>query len=134
MNVFWNNNIAAVTFELTGITGSNVSTPAVESTPTQSVTMDQEPMMDEEPSMSDVSSQPACGQGTVLKNGVCVVEFYDLGIDSTPDSLFPNNWISTHANGIVYLYPIDYVKERIYFLKLNKQCLPLTLQKIYLLN
>ena len=31
-------------------------------------------MMDEEPSMSDVSSQPACGQGTVLKNGVCVVE------------------------------------------------------------
>ena len=74
ITVFWNNNIAAVTFELTGITGSNVSTPAVESTPTQSVTMDQEPMMDEEPSMSDVSSQPACGQGTVLKNGVCVVE------------------------------------------------------------
>jgi len=31
-------------------------------------------MMDEEPSMSDTSSQPACGQGTVLKNGVCVVE------------------------------------------------------------
>jgi len=28
----------------------------------------------EEPSISDVSSQPACGQGTVLKNGVCVVE------------------------------------------------------------
>jgi len=28
----------------------------------------------EEPSMSDASSQPACGQGTVLKNGVCVVE------------------------------------------------------------
>ena len=74
ITVFWNNNIAAVTFELTGITGSNVSTPAVESTPTQSVTMDQEPMMDEEPSISDVSSQPACGQGTVLKNGVCVVE------------------------------------------------------------
>ena len=24
--------------------------------------------------MSDTSSQPACGQGTVLKNGVCVVE------------------------------------------------------------
>ena len=24
--------------------------------------------------MSDASSQPACGQGTVLKNGVCVVE------------------------------------------------------------
>ena len=28
----------------------------------------------EELSIADVSSQPACGQGTVLKNGVCVVE------------------------------------------------------------
>jgi len=28
----------------------------------------------DEPSMEDTSSQPACGQGTVLKNGVCVVE------------------------------------------------------------
>ena len=74
VTVFWNNNIAAATFELTGITGSNISTPAVESAPTQSVTIDEEPMIDEEPSMSDLSSQPACGQGTVLKNGVCVVE------------------------------------------------------------
>ena len=74
VTVFWNNNIAAATFELTGITGSNISTPAVESAPTQSVTIDEEPMIDEEPSMSDLSSQPACGQGTVLKNGVCVVD------------------------------------------------------------
>ena len=28
VTAFWNNNIAIVTFELTGITGSNVSTPA----------------------------------------------------------------------------------------------------------
>ena len=74
VTAFWNNNVATATFELTGISGSNVSTPSVESEPKQSVTMDQEPSMDEEPSMSDVSSQPACGQGTVLKNGVCVVE------------------------------------------------------------
>ncbi|MCH2403064.1 MAG: hypothetical protein MK216_03465 [Candidatus Nitrosopelagicus sp.] len=71
VTAFWNNNVATATFELTGITGSNVSTPAP--APVQS-SMDDEPMMDEEPSMSDVSSQPACGQGTVLKNGVCVVE------------------------------------------------------------
>ena len=71
VTAFWNNNVATATFELTGITGSNVSTPS--SVPVQS-SMDDEPMMDEEPSMSDVSSQPACGQGTVLKNGVCVVE------------------------------------------------------------
>ena len=71
VTAFWNNNVATVTFELTGISGSNVSAPAP--APVQS-SMDDEPMMDEEPSMSDASSQPACGQGTVLKNGVCVVE------------------------------------------------------------
>jgi len=71
VTAFWNNNVAAATFELTGITGSNVSTPSP--VPVQS-SMDDEPMMDEEPSMSDVSSQPTCGQGTVLKNGVCVIE------------------------------------------------------------
>ena len=73
VTAFWNNNVATATFELTGITGSSVSTPTPTPTPVQS-SMDDEPMIDEEPSMSDTSSQPACGQGTVLKNGVCVVE------------------------------------------------------------
>jgi len=71
VTAFWNNNIATATFELTGITGSNVSSPSP--APVQS-SIDDEPMIDEEPSMADTSSQPACGQGTVLKNGVCVVE------------------------------------------------------------
>ena len=71
VTAFWNNNVATATFELTGISGSNVSAPAP--APVQS-SMDDEPMIDEEPSMSDTSSQPACGQGTVLKNGVCIVE------------------------------------------------------------
>jgi len=71
VTAFWNNNVATATFELTGISGSNVSTPSP--VPVQS-SMDEEPMIDEEPSMSDTSSQPACGQGTVLKNGVCIVE------------------------------------------------------------
>jgi len=73
VTAFWNNNVATATFELTGITGSNVSSPSPSPSPVQS-SMDDEPMIDEEPSMSDASSQPACGQGTVLKNGVCVVE------------------------------------------------------------
>ena len=73
VTAFWNNNVATATFELTGITGSSVSTPTPTPDPVQS-SMDDEPMMDEEPSMSDTSSQPACGQGTVLKNGVCIVE------------------------------------------------------------
>jgi len=71
VTAFWNNNVATAIFELTGITGSNVSAPAP--APVQS-SIDDEPMIDEEPSMSDTSSQPACGQGTVLKNGVCIVE------------------------------------------------------------
>jgi len=75
VTAFWNNNVATAIFELTGISGSNVSAPTSDPTPdpVQS-SMDDEPMMDEEPSMSDTSSQPACGQGTVLKNGVCIVE------------------------------------------------------------
>jgi hypothetical protein len=73
VTAFWNNNVATVIFELTGISGSNVSAPAPAPAPVQS-SMDDEPMIDEEPSMSDTSSQPACGQGTVLKNGVCIVE------------------------------------------------------------
>ena len=73
VTAFWNNNVATAIFELTGISGSNVSAPAPAPAPVQS-SMDDEPMIDEEPSMSDTSSQPACGQGTVLKNGVCIVE------------------------------------------------------------
>ena len=73
VTAFWNNNVATATFELTGITGSSVSAPAPAPVPVQS-SIDDEPMIDEEPSMSDTSSQPACGQGTVLKNGVCIVE------------------------------------------------------------
>jgi len=73
ITAFWNNNVVTVTFELTGITGSNVSTPTSTPEPVQP-SMDDEPMIDEEPSISDTPSQPACGQGTVLKNGVCIVE------------------------------------------------------------
>jgi len=75
VTAFWNNNVATAIFELTGISGSNVSAPAPATAPAPvQSSMDDEPMIDEEPSMSDTSSQPACGQGTVLKNGVCVVE------------------------------------------------------------
>ncbi len=38
-------------------------------------------------------------------NGVRVHTFDDLGTD-TPDSVFPNNWCSTHAGGHVVIYPM----------------------------
>ena len=44
---------------------------------------------------------------SVLKEaGVNVIEFLDDTSDNTPDSLFPNNWISTHQDGTIYLYPM----------------------------
>ena len=38
--------------------------------------------------------------------GVNVVVIDDTLVPSTPDSIFPNNWISFHSNGKVGLYPM----------------------------
>jgi hypothetical protein len=43
--------------------------------------------------------------------GVEVIVVEDTLIPSTPDSIFPNNWISFHANGAIGLYPM-YAKNR----------------------
>ncbi|MBT8185146.1 MAG: amidinotransferase, partial [Eudoraea sp.] len=44
---------------------------------------------------------------TVLtENGVRVIVVDDKKETDTPDSIFPNNWISFHANGTVGLYPM----------------------------
>jgi len=54
--------------------GSSGASPVVDETPEQTevIEIDEEPDVDEEPVME--SAQPVCGSGTVLKNGVCVVE------------------------------------------------------------
>ena len=42
-----------------------------------------------------------------LRNvGVNVVVIEDTGISDTPDSIFPNNWVSFHSNAIIALYPM----------------------------
>ena len=38
--------------------------------------------------------------------GVNVIVINDTEIPSTPDALFPNNWISFHENGDVGIYPM----------------------------
>jgi hypothetical protein len=49
---------------------------------------------------------------TLRGEGVGVVLFEDReGID-TPDSVFPNNWISTHEDGRVVLYPMATTSRR----------------------
>lgn len=38
--------------------------------------------------------------------GVNVLVFQDDDLVDTPDSVFPNNWVSFHANGDVTIYPM----------------------------
>ena len=45
------------------------------------------------------------------QNGISVHVFQDDENDYTPDSIFPNNWISFHENGDVGMYPM-YAKNR----------------------
>ena len=57
------------------------------------------------------TSQAACAQVTAAaarlhEVGVRVHLFDDDGRHQTPDSVFPNNWFSTHAGGHVALYPM----------------------------
>ncbi|MEM7297810.1 MAG: arginine deiminase-related protein [Bacteroidota bacterium] len=43
--------------------------------------------------------------------GVTVTVFQDTKDPATPDSIFPNNWISFHEDGIIRLYPM-YAENR----------------------
>ena len=44
--------------------------------------------------------------------GVRCIVFDDTPDPPTPDSIFPNNWISTHADGRVVLYPMEAENRR----------------------
>jgi hypothetical protein len=44
--------------------------------------------------------------------GVDVVVFDDTPEPHTPDAIFPNNWVSTHADGTVVLYPMQAENRR----------------------
>jgi len=45
-------------------------------------------------------------------NGVTVIVITDTAEPHTPDSIFPNNWISFHADGRVVLYPMEAENRR----------------------
>lgn len=47
------------------------------------------------------------------KHGVDVTVIEDSPEPHTPDSVFPNNWISFHDDGTVYLYPMFAVNRRL---------------------
>jgi hypothetical protein len=47
------------------------------------------------------------------KNGVDVLVINDTKEPYTPDSIFPNNWISFHDNGTILLYPMFAANRRL---------------------
>lgn len=48
-----------------------------------------------------------------LRNaGIEVIVFEDTPEPHTPDSVFPNNWVTTHADGRVVLYPMEASNRR----------------------
>lgn len=49
---------------------------------------------------------------TLTAAGVKVHVFEDFGEFDTPDSVFPNNWFSTHQGGRVAIYPMFAVNRR----------------------
>ena len=45
-------------------------------------------------------------------NGITVVQVEDTPEPHTPDAVFPNNWVSFHADGTVVLYPMEAENRR----------------------
>lgn len=50
---------------------------------------------------------------TLQENGVTVTVVDDTLKPHTPDSIFPNNWVSFHANGSIFLYPMQAKNRRL---------------------
>jgi hypothetical protein len=50
---------------------------------------------------------------TLKENGVSVTVVDDTTQPHTPDSIFPNNWVSFHADGTVFLYPMQAENRRL---------------------
>lgn len=72
----------------------------------------------EDPDASPEEQQAAAltefeGLVTALEaNGIDVFVFPDTREPHTPDSVFPNNWVSFHADGRVVLYPMEAPNRR----------------------
>jgi hypothetical protein len=71
-----------------------------------------------EPDLPPAEQQRAALQeferlATALRDaGIEVIVFDDTSEPHTPDSVFPNNWVSFHADGTVVLYPMEAENRR----------------------
>lgn len=69
---------------------------------------------DERVRIAKAAQQEFAGFARLLrKHGIRVLEFQDTPEPHTPDSIFPNNWISTHSEGRVVLYPMEPPNRRL---------------------
>lgn len=50
--------------------------------------------------------------GALRRSGVQVIVADDTAVPVKPDAIFPNNWVSFHADGTVVLYPMLAVNRR----------------------
>lgn len=56
--------------------------------------------------MSARAYQEVTGLARTLESAGIGVELFEDTTDQTPDSVFPNNWFTTHADGTVVQYPM----------------------------
>jgi hypothetical protein len=65
-------------------------------------------------SIKEKALQEFDGLVNILReNGVDVIVIEDTPEPYTPDSIFPNNWISFHADGTIFLYPMQAENRRL---------------------
>jgi len=73
----------------------------------------QKPESENDQDIAKLSQTEFDNMVNILKlEGVQVLVFQDPGDRNTPDSLFPNNWISFHEDGKVILYPMEAENRR----------------------
>jgi hypothetical protein len=60
----------------------------------------------------DAEAEFECLAAALEAVGIQVVRFDDTEEPHTPDAIFPNNWVSFHADGTVVLYPMEAENRR----------------------
>ena len=72
---------------------------------------------DTELSAQDISKKAQYEFDTFLtllqSHGIKVIDFTDNDKAPNPDSIFPNNWISTHRDGTIFIYPMFALNRRL---------------------
>ncbi|UVJ45597.1 arginine deiminase-related protein [Pseudomonas sp. LS1212] len=73
----------------------------------------QQPLLDPERAQQKALEEFDGYVQTLRENGVEVLVVQDTPAPHTPDSIFPNNWWSSHADGSLVLYPMEGQNRRL---------------------